>query len=490
MVQKHIARIENSFVIDAHYKLSVVEQKIVLYLISKINPKSQELGTSLYFQIPLVELEKILLCDRGKKMASLKSYMKILIEKLSARRIYPAKNSKIGNHIVTGGYIKWFQSILLLEDEYGQTFVEFMFANRMLPFIIQLSQYVQLNVLEVMSMTKVHAIRMYQVFKSEREKHRGRKDICLVKYNLDDLRLLLGLSNKYKETKSFKRNVIDVIKNDINKHSSEIHIEYKLIRKGRKINAVEFSVSDNENYIFSGGSKANNPTKEIKAPSPTHTPTTKDLSRLTFAQTKAYNKLVEFGVNEGIAVKQIIPSIGAMEVNGYEDKFIEYSLVFFTRKARKADAATFVNWWVKKKAFSLDGVNSSYSAIAEKVNEYKKGLVGENRINREIAKNMTDSEFKAWYQSKKQSGQQNTVTPTSIHKRTGATSMAATIEKAIPKRQTTVVGDDAVDAWISNNADQWQEIFNEFNTIFAGASDAAILGAARNKVREIIKNYT
>ena len=36
-----LARLENSFVFSARYKLNAREQKMLLYLISKLNPKNQ-----------------------------------------------------------------------------------------------------------------------------------------------------------------------------------------------------------------------------------------------------------------------------------------------------------------------------------------------------------------------------------------------------------------------------------------------------------------
>jgi len=63
-----IARIENRFIFNAQYKLTAREQKVILYLISNIDPKNQK---RFHEQIISVKkLESVLKAD-GKKWGGL-----------------------------------------------------------------------------------------------------------------------------------------------------------------------------------------------------------------------------------------------------------------------------------------------------------------------------------------------------------------------------------------------------------------------------------
>ena len=63
-----IARIENKFIFNAQYKLTAREQKVILYLISNIDPRRQERFHEQVISVK--ELESVLKAD-GKKWGGL-----------------------------------------------------------------------------------------------------------------------------------------------------------------------------------------------------------------------------------------------------------------------------------------------------------------------------------------------------------------------------------------------------------------------------------
>ena len=123
-----------------------------------------------------------------------------------------------------------------------------------------------------------------------------------------------------------------------------------------------------------------------------------EINALPWAQFNAYKKLTEFGVDEGIAFKQIIPTIKGSEIRGYEDHFIEKALAIFNEKAKQKNAGTFVKWWINKKVF--DSTSDIWAVILEDIIVYKKNLQTTDIVkydNRRVAMNMSMSEFKAYY---------------------------------------------------------------------------------------------
>jgi len=316
-------------------------------------------------------------------------YLHIVCTRLLNRTIFFPRGAIINGEKIYGGGIHWFQSILVKDTDKGLS-IEFMFAERMKPFLLELNQYVRLNAIEVMNMKGKHAIRMYQIFKAEREKTKKFRSITLVSYRLDELKTILGVSGKYKVLKDFRRNVLEPIEREINEFSEEISISYEYIKTRRKVTGVEFYIFDKKIISLDKGVE-------------NYKPSGKDIDSLSRAKLHAYKKMIEFGIYEGIAFKQILPNIKGGDVEGYEDLFLEKAMNHFKKRARqqktkKESAATFVNWWTAKQIFSHD--EDVFWKIAEEVNEAKKKMTQEKLDNRSIAKAMTNKEFEDWYSKK------------------------------------------------------------------------------------------
>lgn len=382
MNKKAVAKLENDFIVNAHYNLSAVEQKIVLFLASRLNPKSDKEFVQQI--IPIKEIENFIW--EKNKVGNVYEYLHIVCTRLLNRTIFFPKGAIINGEKIYGGGIHWFQSILVKDTDKGLS-IEFMFSERMKPFLLELNQYVRLNVVEVMNMKGKHAIRMYQVFKAEREKTKKFRSITLVSYSLDELKTILNLSGRYKVLKDFRRNVLEPIEREINEYSEEISISYEYLKTRRKVTGVEFYIFDKKNI-------------DIKKELESYEPSKKEIESLSRSKLHAYENMLSFGIYEGIAFKQMLPNIKGGNIEGYEDLFLEKAIAHFAKRARqqktsKESAATFVNWWTAKKVFSHD--EDVFWKIAEEVNLVKKKMSQEKLDNRSIAKGMTNKEFENWY---------------------------------------------------------------------------------------------
>lgn len=384
-ITKQIARIENRFIFNARYQLSAREQKIILYLMSNLDPKQQD---DFHKQvIPVKELESLLKGD-DKKWGGLYKEMNDFSARIISKYI-----SFDSDFLVDGkplrGVISWFQSVLPVENEHGEVSLEFMFSERLKPFLLQLSEYAKIHPLDVAPMKSGFAIRMYQVFKADRDRMRRHTQSSTLIYTLEDLKNMLGIGNKYKVLKDFRRRVLDVVEREVNTHSPSVQVKYEYIKTKRRVTGVKFLIFDKV---------------KTKPPPPgsatNYAPSKEELAQLTYAQDKAYVTLVKFGVYEGIAFKQILPSLKGGDVEGYEDYFIKHALAHFKRWARNQpnkaiSAATFVTWWSEKNVF--DAENDVFWKIVEKINNDKKKLDQITFDNRVEAKNMTKKEFIDWY---------------------------------------------------------------------------------------------
>lgn len=392
--KKQIAKIENDFIFKAHYALSAVEQKLILHLVSRLDPLNDKNFAKQI--VPIRDIERALWEQGGRtsKVGNVYEYLQEVTGRLIDRKIFFNKEVIIKKQKIYGGFINWFQSILVLEHK-GQVCIEFMFSERMKPFLLQLNEYVKINAMEVMDMRGKHSIRMYQIFKAKREqtkKHAKYEVFTPITYGLDDLKAMLGIGGKYKVLKNFRRRVLEPIETEINEYSNEISISFDYIKTRRKVTGIEFKIFDKVKPVQ-------------KLQNVDYIPSTEDLEKLTWAKRNAYDKLLEFGVKEGIAIRQIIEKVKGGEMEGYEDLFIEKALEHFKKwskqqKNAKQSVGTFVNWWTKKKVFDIQ--NDVFFKIVEAVNVEKKKMEQERIDNRRVAKDMPKAEFMNWYKAQKE----------------------------------------------------------------------------------------
>lgn len=410
-MSKEIALIENSLIFDAQFKFSLREQKVLLYLITKLDPITMDDFEDMY--LTFSEIKSILISDGGK-WGSMYLELNGLKKKLMSRQIHWLTDVKANNKNLVGD-ANWFEKVTYSENEHGENCMVFSFTNTLKPYLLELKEYVKINRLEVVLFKSAYSFRLFLIFKAHREKTRKWKPKeSSLKYNLNDLRDLIYAIKEdkngkkqylYEKWSHFEAKILKVAKKEINEHTS-LDIEYTPLKPSRKIIGVEFVIRDKnikETIHLVEAKEVESTTKKAATPPP---------SKFTWAQVKAYDLLITFGVDSGIAIKQIIPTIKGTEFIGFEDYFIEEALKHFQKKSRNTKdkntaAATFVIWWTQNKSFDVN--NPTWSAILEKVIARKKELERgktESFNNRQMAATMSEEAFKKWFRKEqKESGE-------------------------------------------------------------------------------------
>lgn len=392
-----VAKIDNAFILNAQYKLTAKEQKIFYYLVTHLDPKNEKEFYTI--SVPLKDIEEMLR-DKDDRYGSFYEKMEILCDNLIAKSI------KFPSNILLNGKkmkerINFFSSIKPVLDDSGKTVLQFSFSPDMSPFLLQLHHYVNIGIEEITPMSNTHAIRMYAIFKSEKDRLRGVKTVVTMKYFLEELKAILGIEGNYKghNFSDFRLHVLDKIRDEINENVPTMSVNYEYLKTQRKVTGVTFNVSEKKNLKRI---KAESPPKELKSAESIKkfTPTDKQLETLTRSKLQAYNILLEFGVFAGIAYKQILPKVKGSEFEGFEDFFIEKAILHFEKNAvqkttKALKASTFVTWWTKNKVFENGDV---WADILEKLVKHKKQMEIKNPItfgNRMLAKTMTNAQFEA-----------------------------------------------------------------------------------------------
>jgi hypothetical protein len=237
-----------------------------------------------------------------------------------------------------------------------------------------LTEYARISIHDTLRLGSGVAIRLFQLFRAQRDRMTKYEKTSTLTYELDELKILLGLEGKYSDIRNFKRDVIDTALKQINKETSIKVLKPIYTKTGRRVTGVKFQFKDN----FQRNTRENG----------------LSLNELTFSEEKSLDFLINFGIKEEIGLN-LISRIGSSEFRGFEDWYFEEAIKLFlektNQKTQTAKAGTFVKWFV-------DGFGSdNFSSILEKTNKRKKALQAKDLEawnNRIEARNITAEEFR------------------------------------------------------------------------------------------------
>ena len=211
----------NDIIQKARFQLSTQEQKIILYLISKIKPGDREFES---YQFDIAEFCNVcgIDIDNGKNYKNLKATIKSLADKSLWVQVDD-------EHEIL---FRWINDVDLKKKS-GK--IEVRFHDKMKPYLLELkNNFTQYELLYILAMKSQYAIRLYELLKSYEYLKRS------VIYDIAGLKKLLMAEN-YEVFNNFKQRVIDKAVIEIN-NLSDVLISYELIKEGRKYVKVKFHV--------------------------------------------------------------------------------------------------------------------------------------------------------------------------------------------------------------------------------------------------------
>jgi plasmid replication initiation protein len=200
--------------INSRYRLSVLEQRIILDVVAHITP--DDVG----FLKHSILLKDIVKTNNHKEM-------KEATDKLMTRFLTIEKEDgswkKIG----------WVNTI---EYESKTGLIHVKINEDLKPYLLQLkSNFKSYNLENVLRMKSEYSIRMYEILK-QREK------IKIYEVDLEELYKILDVPKSYKKYTHFKKRVLEQVEKEINAHT-DIKIKYEEIKESRKVHKLKFYIS-------------------------------------------------------------------------------------------------------------------------------------------------------------------------------------------------------------------------------------------------------
>jgi len=238
-------------IVEAKYRLNLREQKFILYMVSMLDNRDSDFR---YQRVKISDFESVLNLD-GKKWGSIYQVVKEITESLNDKPL--TINKEDGKKLI----INWIASA---EIEPGSGVIEFEFSDKLKPYLLQLREhFTQYELKNILQLKSSFSIRMYEILKAHEYQRK-------VTFEVEELKQLLGVDDKYDVYYDFKKRVLNTAQKEL-KEKSDIAFKFKEKRQERKIHSIFFEILKNSRVGegFDGeGRQADAPKAEVLLTNP------------------------------------------------------------------------------------------------------------------------------------------------------------------------------------------------------------------------------
>jgi plasmid replication initiation protein len=206
---------------NARYEYTELQLDLFFFIISKLRKGDKD---TLY-QLDIVELSGL----TGKRYNG--AYLQKATADMGSRMLEVEDATEYRQ-------LWMFQQIRYLK---GQGIIEFDLTRHVLPYLFELkNNFTSYELAAALRLTSKYAKRIYQLCSQWKDLGETKK------YDLQDFKKMLGLldekgNEKMKQIKDFRESVLDIAVKQINEHT-ELHISYKLEKRGKAFKNVIFTV--------------------------------------------------------------------------------------------------------------------------------------------------------------------------------------------------------------------------------------------------------
>jgi plasmid replication initiation protein len=214
--KRHVA-VQSNALINARYEMTAFQKKILLYIISMIQPNDED-----FKQYTINVKDFVSNTDYKSKMlyGKLRQETKALIGK-----VYEIEEAD-----------RLLQISILSEAVYikGKGIIEVRFTPSLKPYLLQLKQHFTATPLKyILSFKSVHSMRIYEML------HQFKSTGFFVE-KVQKLKYRLKIEDKYASYSAFKKYVLEQAQKEL--EQTDMAFTFREIKNGRKIDRIEFSI--------------------------------------------------------------------------------------------------------------------------------------------------------------------------------------------------------------------------------------------------------
>lgn len=214
---------KSNYLVNASYKLTLNEQRIILLAISKLDSREEVCERT-------IQIKSNEFCERFKiKKSDFYNTINLTLDSLF-NRVVRIRNDEIKHEFRFISSKKYYNNL---------SYFEITFSNEIMNYLIDLKDnFSRYDLKHVVNFKNKHSVRIYEMLNEFRYKNIKKRVI-----KIEELKECLDLKNEYSRFNSFRQSVIDKAVNEINEHTN-ISVKYnKIYNSNKSVEAIEFVFS-------------------------------------------------------------------------------------------------------------------------------------------------------------------------------------------------------------------------------------------------------
>ena len=214
--------------VKGRYTLTKEEQNFIYLVVSQIRKDDKKFTE---YQIHIKDLESAELVQKNYQR------YREFARQLRSREIIIEDDKRI---LVSG----WFSDIEYIKDT---GYIRATISEKLKPYLLELGrEFTQAKLPTLLSFNSKYSSRLYLFLKSDYDKQKQHKHNVFVVYGIEELVKGFELAKSYSQRYSvFKEKFLQKSLEEINSNT-DLYIEYKELKTGRKITSIEFCISEKE----------------------------------------------------------------------------------------------------------------------------------------------------------------------------------------------------------------------------------------------------
>jgi plasmid replication initiation protein len=214
---------QSNQLIEARYNLPLCEQRLILTMISRIQPEDEDFKA---YRLSIKEFAEFIGVDKNSAYRECKKITKTLLTRV-------IEIEEPGRVLQTG----WVSSAEYVD---GSGVVNLSFDPQLKPYLLKLKgNFTSYKLEMILSFKSQYTMRIYTLIKQY--ERLGVRDIPL-----NQLREMLGLTkNQYKLYGNFKSDLLQPVQREL-VEISDLYFEFEEIKYGRRVEVIRFHISSRE----------------------------------------------------------------------------------------------------------------------------------------------------------------------------------------------------------------------------------------------------
>ena len=221
--QQKLLVYKSNYLVNASYKLTLNEQRIILLAISKLDSREQ-------YHSKTIQIKSDEFCKRfSVKKSDFYNTINLTLDSLFSR-VVRIRNDEIKHEFRFISSKKYYNNL---------SYFEITFSNEIMNYLIDLKDnFSKYNLKHVVNFKNKHSVRVYELLNEFSYKNIKKRVITI-----EELKKCLDLKNEYSRFNSFRESVIDKAVNEIDKYTN-ISVKYnKIYNSNKSVEAIEFIFS-------------------------------------------------------------------------------------------------------------------------------------------------------------------------------------------------------------------------------------------------------